>query len=88
MMLEIFLGLPLLLLFAALFYWLVLYSPGAQRHWERLPTQHEYHTQHGGLCKQCSTATTLDVGLLGMTDFRRRILCAQCRTPLWRESAQ
>lgn len=89
MMFAIFLGLPLLLLAMALFYMLVIYSPGAQRDWERLPAKEDYVARHGSTCcRQCGAAQTLDVGLLRYTDFRRKILCATCKTSLWREEEQ
>ncbi|WP_051304576.1 hypothetical protein [Chitinilyticum litopenaei] len=85
MMPEIW-GPPFLLLLAGLYYWLAIYPPGAQQEWESLPERDVYRDRHGGLvCRCCGAQETLDTGLLRHTDFRRRIVCAHCKTPLWRE---
>jgi ribosomal protein S27AE len=70
------------------------YNPWAQQHWQSLITQAQYVQKHPELalgeriaCYQCGGTERLDLGLLKPTDYRRRIVCARCKSTLWRESA-
>ncbi|QLG88487.1 hypothetical protein HQ393_09625 [Chitinibacter bivalviorum] len=75
------------------FYYFVVYNPWAQNHWHSLRTQADYIAQYPELilgkkvaCYQCGGTERLDLGLLKPTDYRRRIVCARCKSTLWRES--
>lgn len=68
------------------------YNPGAQKHWEILPTQVEYQAAHPQCCHgdvltccHCGSDQMLDLGLLSYTDWRRQIVCRGCKNRLWRE---
>lgn len=74
-------------------YYLVVYNPWAQKHWQGFRTKEEYLQMHPELdqaqkiaCFQCCGVDQLDLGLMRPTDYRRRIVCARCKTLLWRES--
>ena len=73
-------------------WYVVGYNPGAQKHWEILPTLPEYKLRHpqclqdGKItCYHCGSSMHLDLGLLSYTDWRRQIQCKQCKNRLWRE---
>lgn len=74
-------------------YYFVVYNPWAHKHWQAFRTKEEYLRSHPEMlqaqkiaCYQCASSEQLDLGLLRPTDYRRRIVCAQCKTLLWRES--
>ena len=74
-------------------YYCVVYNPWAQKYWQGFRTKEEYLQWHPELlqgqkvlCFQCASTEQLDLGLLRPTDYRRRIVCARCKTLLWRES--
>ncbi len=76
-------------LFAAIYYYFM-YMPSAQSDWERLPTLNAYLAKHPAknniiACHHCSHAEQLDIGLVQISDYRRKIICTQCKNPLWRE---
>jgi hypothetical protein len=89
----LYLSLIGLLLAFALFYYFAVYNPGAQSHWEILPTRAEYQLKHPDCtrdeqmtCCHCHSSEMLDVGVLGFRDWRRQIICRGCKNRLWRES--
>ncbi|XZG71597.1 hypothetical protein ACTSKR_06990 [Chitinibacteraceae bacterium HSL-7] len=85
-MIVTLLGLAALLIAMAAFYYAGIYSPGAQCEWERWPDRASYQARHGHLhCCHCQSERTLDVGLMRWTDFRRKIICRDCKATLWRE---
>ncbi|UXY14884.1 hypothetical protein N8I74_16425 [Chitiniphilus purpureus] len=62
------------------------------RYWQGLPFLKQYSSRHpwarrngAACCYKCGCDELLDVGLSRVGDYRRRIVCNQCRTPLWRE---
>ena len=85
-MLEI---LSLLSLFAAVagVYYFVVYNPVAHKGWEKIRCKAEYLAAHQGhaACFSCGSNQRLDLGLLRFTDYRRRIICSECKSILWRE---
>ncbi|QZA80786.1 hypothetical protein [Deefgea piscis] len=87
------LGIVTVVLLATLFWYYVIYNPAAQTDWERLPTLAQYRQQHPQcvrgeqtLCCHCGSTEHLDLGLLQYTDWRRQMMCRQCKNRLWRES--
>ncbi|KAF0814958.1 hypothetical protein IGB42_00034 [Andreprevotia sp. IGB-42] len=75
-----------------LFYYFVR-MPAALKDWERLPTKETYLALHpdarhakGGRCHQCMNEALLNVGLMRMTDYRRKRFCKPCKLSLWRET--
>ncbi|WP_293935134.1 hypothetical protein [Iodobacter sp.] len=85
-MLAIYILIPLAM-FAALFYYFS-YMPAAQKDWETIPTREGYLAKHPAnnmACYKCGDSTQLDIGLLRFTDYRRKKICAKCKTTLWRE---
>ncbi|QLI80615.1 hypothetical protein HZU75_03195 [Chitinibacter fontanus] len=80
--------------FAAMWY-LVYYNPGAQTYWERLPTRKQYLLKHPDCqrgediaCCHCGSIVKLDLGLLQYWDWRRQMMCRNCKNLLWREQDQ
>lgn len=84
-------GIILLALLAAVFYF-IYYNPAAQKHWERLLTREQYQAQHPECvrgtdlaCCHCGSTEQLDFGATQYKDWRRQMMCRQCKTLLWRE---
>ncbi|PHV02137.1 hypothetical protein CSQ88_08300 [Iodobacter sp. BJB302] len=78
-----------LALFAAIYYYFS-YMPGAQSEWEKLPTLDVYLARHPAknniiTCHNCRHTGRMDIGLVQISDYRRKIICTQCKTTLWRE---
>ncbi|WP_373974711.1 hypothetical protein NT239_13960 [Chitinibacter sp. SCUT-21] len=80
------------IVFVAAFWYIAVYNPGAQTYWERLPTREQYRAQHPDCirgedmaCCHCGSTVKLDLGLLQYWDWRRRMMCRNCKNLLWRE---
>ncbi len=62
--------------------------PGLIGYWKQLPTKDEYIKKHN-MSKitnnKCGQEKNRDVGLIQVWDNHRRILCAKCKTTLFRE---
>ncbi|EAU0222420.1 hypothetical protein CWG91_003646 [Salmonella enterica subsp. enterica serovar Ramatgan] len=62
--------------------------PGLIGYWKQLPTKDEYIKKHNMSkisCYSCGHEKFSDVGLIQVWDNHRRILCAKCKTTLFRE---
>ncbi len=75
------------------FYYFVVYNPWLQKYWHQSMTKVEYLQWHPEClngkaitCFQCGGTEQMDLGLARPTDYRRRIVCARCKTLLWHES--
>lgn len=61
--------------------------PGLIGYWKQLPTKDEYIKKHNMSkisCYSCGHEKFSDVGLIQVWDNHRRILCAKCKTTLFR----
>jgi hypothetical protein len=78
-----------LVIYAIIFYFFM-YMPGAQSDWERLPTLDAYLAKHPAkndiiACYHCKHTEQLDIGLVQISDYRRKKICSQCKNTLWKE---
>jgi hypothetical protein len=76
----------------AVIWYFIAYNPWAQKHWERLPNRDQYVALHPDClrdddiaCCHCGSTEKLDLGLLQYTDWRRQMMCRNCKNLLWRE---
>ncbi len=76
----------------ALVYYFAIYNKPLQNEWEKLPSLQEYAAKHGQVaserdisCYKCKSKTTYDTGLTRVSDFRRKIICGNCKLSLYRE---
>lgn len=61
---------------------------GLIKTWKTIPTKSEYLQKYHletKVCHKCGSDRFLDVGLMSLVSHRRTILCAKCKTTLFRE---
>lgn len=57
-------------------------------YWKQLATEEQYMEKYNmniATCYKCGSDDLLNVGLIHPVDNRRRVLCSQCKTQLYRE---
>lgn len=77
-------------IFLAIGAYLFKFSPWTKRDWEALPTKTEYIAQYGSAekmtCFKCGSPNVFDFGGLNPGMTNRKVICAKCKTALWRET--